>query len=72
MFAKAQLYAKFIAAMLGAVLSGGALLIPDDVGKWIAFVIALLTAFSVYRIPNATPDQSDSETDSVTADTSIH
>lgn len=51
-FIKAQGYAKFIVAMLGAVLSAGAILLPADAGQWIAFVIALLTAFSVYAVPN--------------------
>ena len=52
MFIKLQGYAKFLVAMLGAALSGGALLIPEDYAKWVAFAITLLTAFSVYAVRN--------------------
>jgi len=53
-FVKAQGYAKFLVAMLGALLGAGSLLIPDDWGKWVTLSIAMLTAFSVYQIPNKT------------------
>lgn len=55
MFGKAQAYAKFIVAMIGAVgtttlvaiFSGG--ITPETI---IAAVVSLLTALSVYGVPN--------------------
>ena len=51
-FIKAQGYAKFLVAMLGALLGAGSLLIPEEWGQYITLAISLLTAFSVYAVPN--------------------
>lgn len=52
MFEKIQHYAKFIVALLGTVITAGATLIPENDLKWIAFVLALVTSFAVYQVPN--------------------
>lgn len=49
---KIQKYAKFIVAILGAAVTAGAGLIPDDTLNWIAFAAAILTAVGVYAVPN--------------------
>jgi phage tail protein X len=53
MIQKISSYAKFIVAIVGAVATAGAGLIPADWGQWIAFGLAIVTAVAVYRVPNA-------------------
>ena len=47
-----QEYAKFVAALLGAVAVSFAGLIPESYAPWIQAVIALAAAVSVLVIPN--------------------
>lgn len=53
---KAQAYAKLIAALVGGALTIGASFIPADWRGWIITALAILTAFSVYKFPNITPE----------------
>ena len=61
---KAQAYAKAIVAAVGSVLvaiSGmsadlGIAIVPDETQAAITFVIAALTAFSTWAVPNFNPD----------------
>lgn len=53
MIQKISRYAKFVAAIVGAVLTAGAGLVPADWGQWLAFVLAIVTAVAVYKVPNA-------------------
>ena len=58
MIDKIKQYAKFIAALLGAVAVSFAGLIPPEFAPWVQAVIALATALSVLAIPNQlTPEQ---------------
>ena len=46
-------YRKLIVALVGAVgvaVSQG--LLPDEVGAWLTVVVAFLTAYGVYQVPN--------------------
>jgi len=52
MIQKISRYAKFIAAIVGAIATAGAGFIPADYGQWIQFALAILTAAAVYRVPN--------------------
>lgn len=52
MIDKIQEYAKFIAALLGAVAVSFAGLIPSEFAPWLQAVIALAAAVSVLVIPN--------------------
>jgi len=47
-----QEYAKFVAALLGAVAVSFAGLIPSEFAPWLQAVIALAAAVSVLVIPN--------------------
>jgi hypothetical protein len=45
---------KFLVALVGALASLLSLgLLPDPVGKYVAGALAVLSAFGVYRVPNA-------------------
>lgn len=58
MIDKIRQYAKFIAALLGAIAASFAGLIPSEFAPWIQAVIALGTAIAVLEIPNQlTPEQ---------------
>ena len=52
MIHKIQEYAKFVAALLGAVAVSFAGLIPSEFAPWLQAVIALAAAVSVLVIPN--------------------
>ena len=52
MIDKVKQYAKFIAAVLGAIAASFAGLIPAEWAPWLQAVIALATAVSVLAIPN--------------------
>ena len=52
MIEKIQEYAKFTAALLGAVAVSFAGLIPAEFAPWVQAVIALAAAISVLVIPN--------------------
>ena len=52
MIEKIQEYAKFVAALLGAVAVSFAGLIPSEFAPWLQAVIALAAAVSVLVIPN--------------------
>ena len=45
-------YAKFAAALIGAVAVAFAGLLPLEAAPWIQAVVALLTAVSVLAVPN--------------------
>jgi hypothetical protein len=59
-----QRYAKAIVAGAGSVLVAltgastelGITLVPTEAQAWITFVIAAVTAFSTWAVPNFTPD----------------
>jgi hypothetical protein len=61
---QAQAYSKAIIAGVGSVLvaiSGfttelGIEIIPAEAQGWITFILAALTAFSTWAVPNLTPD----------------
>ncbi len=47
-------YRKLIAALVGAATTAVALgLAPDPASKWLAVVVAFLSAAGVYVVPNA-------------------
>ena len=51
-------YAKFIAAVIGALATAG----TDSFGTlpaWVSFVAASVTAIAVYVVPNSVPDYSE-------------
>ncbi len=58
---KAQEYAKAIVAAIGTLLTAasslsadlGVTIIPAEVQPWITFVLAVLTAFATWAVPNA-------------------
>jgi uncharacterized membrane protein YadS len=52
MFEKVQQYAKFIVALIGAVVTSGVNLIPEEYSQWLTVVVAVLTAVAVYAVPN--------------------
>lgn len=54
----AQKYTKFWVAVAGGVLAiiAGEIPLPDDYERYAQVAIALATAFSVYRFPNAPTD----------------
>ena len=56
MFAKIQVYAKFVAALVGTAVTAGTTLIPAEGIEWLTFVSALLTTVAVYAVPNKEPD----------------
>lgn len=56
MFEKVQHYAKFVAALLGTVITAGTTLIPDEDLKWVSFAAAILTSIAVYAVPNKQPE----------------
>lgn len=45
--------AKMLAALIGAVVTSLAALIPADWNVWVGLVLAVLTAIATYSIPNA-------------------
>lgn len=51
-----QKYAKFIAAIITAIVAAGAGLIPVDWNGWLQFAATVLGAIAVYAIPNVDPD----------------
>jgi uncharacterized membrane protein YphA (DoxX/SURF4 family) len=61
---KAQTYAKAIVAGVGSVLTAlvgvstdiGVTLVPADAQAAVMFVLAALTAFSTWAVPNFNPD----------------
>lgn len=53
MVQKIQEYAKFVAALLGFVVTTGTTLIPVDWSPWLTFAAGLATAVAVAKIPNA-------------------
>lgn len=53
---QAQMYTKFIVAVVGGLLTVGAAFIPVEWSPVIQSVLAALTAFSVYAFPNVTPE----------------
>lgn len=46
-------YAKGITATVGALLTSGAVVLPDNVAPWVALGMAALTAIATTAIPNA-------------------
>lgn len=56
MIDKIKQYAKFLAALIGAVATSFAGLLPPEWAPWIQAAIALLTAISVLAIPNQITD----------------
>jgi len=52
MIEKISGYAKFIAAIVGALATAGAGFIPDEYGQWLQFALAIVTAVAVYQVPN--------------------
>jgi len=59
MIDKIKQYAKFVAAIIGAVAVSFAGLLPAEWAPWIQAVIALLTAISVLAVPNALTSSQD-------------
>lgn len=58
-FRTLQCYAKFIAAVLGAVITSGAQFLPTQVNQIITITSAIATAIAVFAVENqALPDQS--------------
>lgn len=55
--AVAQVYAKFIAASVVGILAIGSLLIPAEWAGYITTGLIVLTAFSVWRFPNASTEE---------------
>lgn len=45
--------AKFVVALIGAVLTAGSTLVPEAWGPWLSLALALATAVAVYQVPNA-------------------
>lgn len=54
---KIKQYAKFIAALIGAIATAFTTQIPSDWQGWITSIVAALTAISVLAIPNAITNQ---------------
>lgn len=52
---KIQETAKAIVALVGAVLTAGVFVLPDDVQVYVGLGVAILTAIGTYAIPNADP-----------------
>ena len=51
---------KFVAALVGVLVQVLALnVLPDEWHPWATVVVAVLTAFSVYGLPNAQPADPD-------------
>jgi hypothetical protein len=61
---QAQKYAKAIVAGVGSVLTAfsamgaelGVAVIPVEAQTWVTFILATLTAFSTWAVPNVDPD----------------
>ncbi len=51
-FRSLQCYAKFIAAVLGAVITSGAQFLPTQVNQIITITSAVATAIAVYSVEN--------------------
>lgn len=56
---RSQECAKLIASMAGGLLVMGAQFIPTDARPLVTALVVLVTAYSVYRFPNITPDEPD-------------
>lgn len=54
---KIKQYAKFIAALIGAIATAFTTQIPGEWQGWITSIVAALTAISVLTIPNAITNQ---------------
>lgn len=55
MIQKAKEVAKFLVALLGALLVAGTTFIPGDWAGWLGLLLAVLTAAATYTVPNAPP-----------------
>ena len=61
---RAQKYAKAIVAGVGSILTAfsavgaelGVQVIPVEAQVWVTFLLATLTAFSIWAVPNVDPD----------------
>jgi len=53
LIAEAQVYAKFIAATVGGLLIIAAQFLPPEAVTIATIIVAAVTAFSVYKFPNA-------------------
>jgi hypothetical protein len=53
--AKVQECAKGITAIVGAVLTAGVFVLPDDIQPWVGLGMAALTGIATYRVPNRKP-----------------
>ncbi|WIA98023.1 hypothetical protein [Curtobacterium sp. MCBA15_004] len=53
--AAVQRYAKAITALVGAVLTAGVVVLPDDVQLWVGLGMAVLTTVGTYAVPNRPP-----------------
>lgn len=65
MFTKLQQYAKAIVTLVGAVLTAGVFVLPDEAQPWVGLVMAVLTAIATYATPNkkpSTPEHSTEQT----------
>lgn len=51
-----QRYAKGITATVGALLTSGAVVLPDNVAPWVALGMAAVTAVATTAIPNRKPE----------------
>lgn len=55
MIQKIKEVAKFVAALVGSVVTAGSTFIPEDWAPYLSLVLAVLTAVATYTIPNADP-----------------
>jgi hypothetical protein len=53
--AKVQECAKGVVAIVGAVLTAGVFVLPDDVQPWVGLGMAALTGIATYQVRNRTP-----------------
>ena len=51
--ATAQVYAKFIASLIGGVLVVASTIIPTDWAAYVTLGLVVITSFAVYKFPNA-------------------
>jgi hypothetical protein len=63
--ATVQRYAKAITAGVGAVLTSGAVVLPDNIAPWVALGMAALTGIATATVRNRPP--TDSSSDDVTS-----
>ncbi len=57
LIAQSQEYAKLLASLGGGLLVMGAQFIPGEIRPVVTAIVILVTAYSVYRFPNITPDR---------------